>query len=129
MSLLMMVNARLKAAVGIEPMNTPRRKHGFSLVRTNDMDSLRVWIIAIVTASLLVAAAFVLLSGNAKLGLFVPLPIIGLVVGGLIMPLTETAGGMLRAWALLAGVVGSVAAGMLAARMGLTLFGAGSQLL
>ena len=93
------------------------------------MDTLRVWIIAIFTGSLFVAAAFVLLSGNAKLGLIVPLPIIGLVVGGLIMPLTETAGGMLRAWTLLAGVVGSVAAGMLAARMGLTLFGAGSQLI
>ena len=93
------------------------------------MGSLRVWVIAIFTGLLLVAASFVLLSGNAKLGLIVPLPIIGLVVGGLIMPLTETAGGMLRAWALLAGVVGSVAAGMLAARMGLTLFGAGSQLI
>lgn len=93
------------------------------------MGSLRVWVIAIFTGSLLVAASFVLLSGNAKLGLLVPLPIIGLVVGGLIMPLTETAGGMLRAWTLLAGVVGSVVAGMLAARMGLTLFGAGSQLI
>ena len=93
------------------------------------MVSLRVWVIAIFTGLLMVAAAFVLLSGNAKLGLIVPLPIIGLVVGGLIMPLTETAGGMLRAWTLLAGVIGSVAAGMLAARMGLTLFGAGSQLI
>ena len=53
------------------------------------MDSLRVWVIAIFTGSLIVAASFVLLSGNAKLGLFVPLPIIGLVVGGLIMPLTS----------------------------------------
>jgi uncharacterized membrane protein YeaQ/YmgE (transglycosylase-associated protein family) len=92
------------------------------------MGSLRVWVIAIFTGLLLVAASFVLLSGNASLGWLVPLPIVGLVVGGLIMPLTETAGGMLRAWALLAGVVGSVAAGMLAARMGLTLFGVGSQL-
>ena len=58
------------------------------------MVSLRVWVIAIFTGLLLVAASFVLLSGNAKLGLIVPLPIIGLVVGGLIMPLTETAGGM-----------------------------------
>ncbi|HEV8135020.1 MAG TPA: hypothetical protein VGP85_10105 [Pyrinomonadaceae bacterium] len=93
------------------------------------MVSLRVWVIAIFTGLLMVAAAFVLLSGNAKLGLIIPLPIIGLVVGGLIMPLTETAGGMLRAWTLLAGVIGSVVAGMLAARMGLTLFGAGSQLI
>jgi uncharacterized membrane protein YeaQ/YmgE (transglycosylase-associated protein family) len=91
------------------------------------MGSLRVWVIAILAGSLIVAASFLLLSGHA-LGSFVPLPIIGLVVGGLIMPLTETAGGMLRAWTLLAGVVGSVAAGMLAARMGLTLFGVGSQL-
>jgi uncharacterized membrane protein YeaQ/YmgE (transglycosylase-associated protein family) len=98
-------------------------------MRRNLMVSLRVWVIAIFTGLLMVAAAFVLLSGNAKLGLIVPLPIIGLVVGGLIMPLTETAGGMLRAWTLLAGVIGSVAAGMLAARMGLTLFGAGSQLI
>ena len=45
------------------------------------------------------------------------------------MPLTETGGGMPRAWTLLAGVVGSVAGGMLAARMGLTLFGAGSELI
>jgi uncharacterized membrane protein YeaQ/YmgE (transglycosylase-associated protein family) len=100
-----------------------------ALEEKNLMGSLRVWIIAIVTGSLLVAASLVLLSGNAKLGLFVPLPIIGLVVGGLILPLTETAGGMLRAWTLLAGIVGSVAAGMVAARIGLTLFGAGSQLI
>src|SRR5215470_17870352 len=98
-------------------------------MRRNLMGSLRVWVIAIVTGSLLVASAFVLLSGNANLGWLVPLPIIGLVVGGLIMPLTETAGGMLRAWTVLAGVVGSVSAGMLAARTDLTLFGRGSQLI
>jgi uncharacterized membrane protein YeaQ/YmgE (transglycosylase-associated protein family) len=92
------------------------------------MGSLRVWVIAILAGSLIVAASFLLLSGHA-LGSFVPLPIIGLVVGGLIMPLTETAGGMLRAWTLLAGVVGSVAVGILAARMGLTMFGAGSELI
>ena len=92
------------------------------------MRSLRVWVIAILTGSLIVAASFVLLSGK-KLGWLVSLPIIGLVVGGLIMPLTETAGGLVRASTLLAGVVGSVAAGMLAAQMGLTLFGAGSQLI
>jgi len=93
------------------------------------MVSLRVWVIAIFSGLLLVAAALVLLSGNANLGWLVPLPIIGLVVGGLIMPLTESSGGMLRAWTLLAGVVGSIAAGMLAAQMGLTVFGAGSQLI
>ena len=93
------------------------------------MRNLRVWVIAILTGSLIVAASFVLLSGKAKLGWLVSLPVIGLVVGGLIMPLTETAGGLARASTLLAGVVGSLAAGMLAAQMDLMLFGAGSQLI
>ena len=93
------------------------------------MGSLRIWLIAIFIGTLIVAASLVLLSGNAKLGSFVPLPVIGLVVAGLITPLTETAGGMLRASTLLAGAFGSVAAGMLAARIELALFGDGSRLI
>lgn len=89
------------------------------------MDSLRVWVTVVLICAVIVGGSLLLLTGRVAVVWFISLFVIGLVIGGLIISLTEGRGGLALTWTLVAAVIGSVLGGILLGPLGVTLFSAG----